>query len=77
MVITYVGFTPVWANPFWECAEFAPSMMPERILAGVTTVINRLGEVDKAEMEISDESVKTDPLPLLAPAPPAWRAKFW
>ena len=65
VVVTTVAFQPEWSNPLWEMAEFTPASEPDRILAGVELVIVRLGEVDRYDMEVTDDNIRTDQLPLL------------
>ena len=69
VVITTVAFQPKWANPLWEMADFPPASEPDRILAAVKVVIERLGDVDRYDMEVTDDNIRTEQLPLL-PAPP-------
>ena len=68
VVVSTVAFQPKWSNPLWEMAEFTPASEPDRILAGVKLVIARLGEVDRYDMEVTDDNIRTDQLPLL-PSP--------
>lgn len=75
VVITTVSFLPKWANPLWEMADFPPASEPDRILGRVKVVIERLGEVDRYDMEVTDDNIRTEELPLLpAPAqlPSSW-----
>ena len=68
VVLTTVSFLPKWANPLWEMADFPPASEPDRILDAVKVVVERLGVVDQYDMEVTDDNIRTEQLPLL-PAP--------
>ena len=64
-----VEYVVTWANPFWELCGLDPKRQVEQISASIRRVVGTLEAPPAAILELSDSSLGTTNLPVLARAP--------
>ena len=65
VAVTSVTFRPRWSNPTWEFFELQPTSEPERILASLMSVTQRLGELEPGALTVTDETIQSHNLPVI------------
>ena len=70
--VTSVTFRPRWSNPAWELLELQPTSEPDRILAALTVVNTRMGDLEPGALSVTDETIQSHNLPVISKPRPLW-----